>query len=253
MVIKKHIKITPLIVYVLTPSLNKSFRFQSDWPYNNSQIYLLDALLNDIERDDKKKFTINNDKYVFETNVKYPNNAKLVSQKIVIGKDLKFEKVVVYDKNGIDIMNINFNKIVYSPKLSDKDFDLSDIINEDNNEVLEETSNLDDTIYPLFVPSGTKLIAENQVNKENGKRIIMNYDGEKSFLLVEETEDVFNEFTIIPTYGEPCLLMDTLGVVSDNSLSWNSGGVDFYLVSDVMDKDEMVEVAQSITGIVSMK
>ena len=27
-------------VYVITPSLNKSFKFQSDWPYNNSQIYL---------------------------------------------------------------------------------------------------------------------------------------------------------------------------------------------------------------------
>ena len=29
-------------VYVLTPSLNKSFKFQSDWPYINSQIYLID-------------------------------------------------------------------------------------------------------------------------------------------------------------------------------------------------------------------
>ena len=28
-------------VYVLTPTLNKSFKFQSDWPYNNSQVYLL--------------------------------------------------------------------------------------------------------------------------------------------------------------------------------------------------------------------
>ena len=27
-------------VYIVTPSLNKSFKFQSDWPYNNSQIYL---------------------------------------------------------------------------------------------------------------------------------------------------------------------------------------------------------------------
>ena len=27
-------------VYVVTPSLNKSFKFQSDWPYNNSQVYL---------------------------------------------------------------------------------------------------------------------------------------------------------------------------------------------------------------------
>ena len=34
-------------VYVVTPDLNKSFKFQSDWPNNGSQSYLLDVLLND--------------------------------------------------------------------------------------------------------------------------------------------------------------------------------------------------------------
>ena len=33
-------------VFVLTPSLNKSFKFQSEWPYNNSQSYLLQTLVN---------------------------------------------------------------------------------------------------------------------------------------------------------------------------------------------------------------
>ena len=40
-------------VYVLTPSLKKSFKFQSDWPYNNSQVYLLQSIINDIENDSK--------------------------------------------------------------------------------------------------------------------------------------------------------------------------------------------------------
>ena len=31
-------------VYVITPSLNKTFKFQSEWPYNNSQIYLLQPI-----------------------------------------------------------------------------------------------------------------------------------------------------------------------------------------------------------------
>lgn len=43
-------------VYVVTPSLNKSFKFQSDWPYNNSQVYLLNAISNDIKNDEKTKF-----------------------------------------------------------------------------------------------------------------------------------------------------------------------------------------------------
>ena len=31
-------------VFVLTPALNKSFKFQSDWPQNSSQAYLYESL-----------------------------------------------------------------------------------------------------------------------------------------------------------------------------------------------------------------
>ena len=51
---------------------------------------------------------------------------------------------------------------------------------------------------------------------------------------------------IIPTFGEPYQLMDTLGVMTDTSLSWTSNGVEYYLISEVMSKDELIEVAQSI-------
>ena len=48
-------------VYVVTPSLNKSFKFQSDWPYNNSQVYLLSSLLDDISLDEDRKFSLEDD------------------------------------------------------------------------------------------------------------------------------------------------------------------------------------------------
>ena len=240
-------------VYVLTPSLNKSFRFQSDWPYNNSQIYLLDAIDNDIQRDKKIQFKEDNNCYMLTTGVHYPNNSKLVKQKIYFSKKGRLKKVVVYDSDGIDIMSMEFGNIDYSPDFSKKEFSINSIISKKGKDNIKETSNLDDVIYPLFVPKGTKLVDEEKIKKSNGERVIMNYDGEKSFLLVEETTDVFKDFTIIPSSGEPYLLLDSLGVMTDNSLSWTSGGVDFYLVSDVMNKDEMIEVAQSISGIVSMK
>ena len=239
-------------VYVVTPSLNKSFRFQSDWPYDNSQIYLLNALVKDIENDTDLEFIKKEDNYILKTKVKYPNNSKLINQKIVLDKDLDPVKVDVYNKNGVIAMTMKFNKIVYSPKFDKDEFNLDKIISKDNEETLESSS-LEDIIYPLFIPTGTKLVNEDKLKKENGDRVIMTYDGEKSFMLVEETADVFNDFTVIPTLGEPYLLMDTIGVMADNSLTWTSGGIDYYLISDVMGKDEMVEVAQSITGIVSMK
>ena len=65
-------------VYVLTPSLNKSFKFQSQWPYNSSQIYLLQTIIKDIENDKDKAFEQTNDGYVFTTKVNYSNNSELV-------------------------------------------------------------------------------------------------------------------------------------------------------------------------------
>ena len=239
-------------VYVLTPALNKSFRFQSDWPYNNSQIYLLNALINDIKNDKNSDFLLKNKQFIFKTKVNYPNNNKLVNQKIIINSNYKPSKVIVYDKDGVNIMTMKFNKINYSPKFSKDEFNISNIVSDDYEEV-KETTSLEDVSYPLFLPTGTKLVDENRIKKENGERVIMNFDGEKSFLLVEETADVFNEFTIIPSAGEPYFLKDTLAVMTDNSLSWESGNVDYYLVSDVMSMDEMVEIAQSIGGVIPMK
>ena len=239
-------------VYVLTPALNKSFKFQSDWPYNNSQIYLLGALVNDLKNDNDLVLNKKDDKYIFKSKVNYVNNTKLSYQKVVLGNNLDFEKVIVYDKDGIEAMTMVFDNIDYSYKFKKNDFDLDTII-DNSEEELHKTGNLDDVIYPLYIPSGTKLVNEDKINKDNGQRVIMNYDGDKSFLLVEETSDVFNEFTIIPTIGEPYLLMDTLGVATSNSLSWTSGGIDYYLVSAVMSQNELVEIAQSISGIVSMK
>ena len=239
-------------VYVLTPALNKSFKFQSDWPYNNSQIYLLNTLINDIKEDKNSKFFNKDNEYVFTSVVRYVNNNRLVNQKVVLGKDGTFEKVIVYDKEGIEAMTFDIDRIDYSYKFKKDEFDLDSIIDSSEEKVLE-SGNLDDIIYPLYVPNGTKLVNEDRIKKSNGERVIMNYDGDKPFLLVEETSDVFNEFTIIPTIGEPYLIMDTLGVVSNNSLSFSSDGIDYYLVSDVMSSDELIEVAQSISGIVSMK
>ena len=288
-------------VYVLTPSLNKSFKFQSDWPYNNSQIYLLDAISSDIKNDKDSEISKKDNKYFLMTKVNYSNNSRLIKQKLEFDEEFNLSKVIVYDKDGIEVMTMKFDKIKLNCKFSKEYFDVDSIIDSEstttesdnknesnttkdsnkdnekntdnktsnntnktnkntiNNDRNSNTNNtkttgrLDDIVYPLFLPSGTKLVDEERVKKDNGERVIMTYEGEKSFLLVEETMDVFNEFTIIPSSGEPFQLMDTLGVMTNNSLSWSSGTTDYYLVSDVMSKDEMIEVAQSIGNVNSLK
>ena len=112
---------------------------------------------------------------------------------------------------------------------------------------------LDDVIYPLVIPEGTKLVSEEKIKKDVGERVIMTFDGEKPFVLVEETVVAEDEFTIIPTYGEPYQLSDSLGVMTNNSLSWISKGIEYYIISDVLEQDEIIEIAQSINVLPTMK
>ena len=72
-------------------------------------------------------------------------------------------------------------------------------------------------------------------------------------MLVEETVSIEEEFSIIPTYGEPLLLADTVAALSSNSISWVSGGIEYYIVSDVMSQVELIEIASSISAIPTMK
>ncbi len=232
-------------VFILTPSLNKSFKFQSDWPYNNSQIYLLDKVLDDINGDSEYKFKKTSDGFEITNKVNYPNNKNLVKEKIVLDDKYDIKKIYVYDDEDLICMKMTFKDINYSPKFKDDYFDIDEVMSSFNEEVIE-TGVFEDTMYPLFIPEGTKLTNEERIKTDYGERVILTFDGDKSFLLVEETANAEDEFTIIPTFGEPYQLMDTLGVMTDTSLSWTSNGIEYYLISEVMSKDELIEVAQSI-------
>ena len=74
----------------------------------------------------------------------------------------------------------------------------------------------------------------------------MTFAGDNPFILVQETVKPSKELEIIPTYGEPFMLIDTVGSLTDTSYTWTSNGVEYYIVSDQMEQTELLEVAKSI-------
>ena len=245
-------------VYVVTPSLNKSFKFQSDWPYNNSQVYLLSSLLDDINNDEERVFETKDNEYVFTTRVNYPNSPKLEKQKIYFNANNLPTRVEVLDKDGNVEIKMVFNKIDLKADFNDTYFDLSSILDtevkEENNEEQQntetetkETATIDDIIYPMYLPTNTYLVNQEKVKVDNGERLILTFAGDSSFVLVEETVSITNSPEIIPTYGEVELIGASLAVINDNSANWFSNGIEYYVVSDTMDSSEILEVAKSIS------
>lgn len=247
-------------VYVVTPSLNKSYKFTSEWPYNSSQAYILSTLVKDIKNDDSITFEEVDGEYVLKAKVNYPNNSELTYQKLYFDSKMNLKAVDVFDKDDVLAISVKFNKINYKAKLKEEDFNIDSIVDKKVNAEVEEESNvskveedetvetatLEDVIYPLYVPADTYLKEKEMINTENGERAILTFNGAKNFVLIEETTVANQEYETIPVFGDPLLINDTIGVMSSNSLSWSDNNVNYYLASNDMSSAEILTVANSL-------
>ena len=275
-------------IYVITPALNKSFKFQSEWPGNSSQAYLLGSLVTDIKNDGGVEINESEDGYIIKSSVNYPNNEELTYQKIYLTKDKNVEKVEVFNKTDIVKIKVTFNSVDLKANLKESDFKLDDYIKEedtpdeksekeienticteDNKETCkqenqniteekpeknnlnnqtntEETTNIENIIYPLYIPSNTYLTSSETIETTRGNRVILTFSGEKNFVLIEEVTIKADEMEIVPVYGEPLMLSETIGALSANSLSWDVNNISYYLASTELTVNEMQTIANSL-------
>ncbi|MBN3523391.1 outer membrane lipoprotein-sorting protein [Paenibacillus apiarius] len=111
-------------VFVLTPSLNKIFRFQSDWPENQGQVYLYQTLVRSILSDNGRQFATDGDSYVFEVAANYQTDS-LVRQKIWLNKnDYAPKQVQVTDSDANVVVEMKFNQFVFGTKFDKDSFDM---------------------------------------------------------------------------------------------------------------------------------
>jgi outer membrane lipoprotein-sorting protein len=241
-------------VFVLTPALNKSFKFQSDWPQNSSQAYLYESLIKDILEDKTAKFSSTNDFYVFETKTRYQNNKMLPFQEIKLNKrDLSPAVVKVMDPDRNALVTVEFTKVKFDANLDKEDFDMKKNMTRAQLGLPAMAKVKDSAFsvkYPTALIKGTKLIEEKDLNIEDGKRVVLTYDGKKSFTLVQEKVVSKPAAAIASTYaeGQPVDLGFTIGAVSEHSITWSQDGVDYTIASKNLTKDELITVASSVQG-----
>lgn len=234
-------------VLVLTPSLNKSFKFQSEWPYNNSQTYLLQNLISDLKADKKRKFTKNKDGYMYTVAASYSNNKELVKQNIYVDKKLTITKVEVMNKKGQVKMTMKMKTTDLKSNYDKNYFALKDNMTVSASTDVKPTSKIEDIVYPMYLPSETKLENQERIKKTDGERVILTFTGKKPFTIVEETVNAEKGNTIIPVSGEIERVSDVVGNVSSNAVSWISNNMEYYITSSALNKTELLEIANSIS------
>ena len=251
-------------VYVLTPSLNKSFKFQSNWPYNGSQSYLLKSVVDDLKKDDKVSMKKQNNMYILKSKVNYRNNINLKYQIVKVDKNYNIKSVYVYDKDNVCQIKVDITSLDMNAKFKNNYFSVDENMDvwKSENKVTKQdeeengakkttdknsSKELEEAVYPMYLPEGTYLETEKTVDLDKGSRIIMTFAGEKPFMLVEQTALYEDEFSVIPTSGEIDMLASAVAVIDDTSVSFISDDVEYYLVSNNLSKGELLKVAKSLS------
>ncbi|PYI52943.1 DUF4367 domain-containing protein [Paenibacillus flagellatus] len=237
-------------VFVLTPHLNKMFRFQSDWPENSGQVYLFQSLVQSIVMDNDRQFTEEKDAYVFDVVANYQNGL-LSRQKIWLNKkDYAPKQVHVTDDNNNVLVAVNFTQFEFGKKFEKDSFDMQRNMTSWNIQSMptsatasdatkqgataaggtkqdptatgvQKTGTTDKTagasaqsfgiLEPIYVPQGVKKQDLKEVKLGEDKAILFRYSGTYNYTLVESMPQA-KTVTSLP--GDILDLGYTLGVVT---------------------------------------
>ncbi|MDQ0418431.1 outer membrane lipoprotein-sorting protein [Croceifilum oryzae] len=241
-------------VYVLTPHLKKSYRFQSDWPATSGQIYLYQTILSSIVEDSSRKVETGEKGYQFEVSTTKYMNKTWVKQKIWLTSDYKPEKVEVYDEKDQSVVKMVFDRFEYGTKFDKDVFDSERNLTQapvPSKETLGRMHSELSTITPGVIPQGTTLADEQTIQGANGSIVVQRFQGAKPFTISQRK--AMPDQLEKASYGKPVQVQSSLGMLlefsTQKSLTWvdSERQVEYEMVSS-MDTSEMIEIATSLTN-----
>nr|WP_106781587.1 outer membrane lipoprotein carrier protein LolA [Lysinibacillus timonensis] len=235
-------------VFVVTPSLKKTYKFQSEWPKQNSQAYLIGALGEDLLADPNVVMEEDESNYIFQAATRNNHKSVMPTQKITVDKKTKLPtSVSVMNEAGEEQLLITFSNIDLSMEHKEEEYAVEKFTEESGNSTGTVETQEFQVHYPMVQWEGTTLVGEQQVVEDGVERVILTFEGDKAFTLMEQPI-VYNEESTVPVFapGDPADLGFTIGAITDNSISWEQNGVSFFLASENLTREEMIEVASSV-------
>ncbi|MCM3723805.1 MULTISPECIES: LolA family protein [Solibacillus] len=234
-------------VFVVTPSLRKTHKFQSEWPKQNSQAYIIGALADDLVSDSKAVMTEDDASYTFEVATRNVDQTALPVQQIVIDKKTMLPtKVSVMDESLQEQVVITFADIKLGVKHTAEEYAVEKFTEKEEKKAA--SAEVADTEFSVYYPTidwaHTKLTDEFEVQEDGNTRVILTFEGEKPFTLMQQP--IQSDETILPVSGDPADLGYTIGAITDNSIQWDKDGMTFFIASTKLTKDELLEVAASV-------
>lgn len=96
--------------------------------------------------------------------------------------------------------------------------------------------------------ANTKLVDEEKISDDGVNRVVLTFEGEKNYTLMQEPSKRNEQMLPVFAPGDIAHIGGTIGSITENSLSWEDNGKTFFLASKDLTLSEMIEVASSLTA-----
>ncbi|KIL35755.1 membrane protein [Cohnella kolymensis] len=270
-------------VFVLTPQLNKSYRFQSDWPDNQGQVYLYQTLVQSIMLDESRQLTTDKDTYVFDVMASNYQNGSFARQKIWLSQnDYSPRHVEVTDTNANVMIEVDFKNFKFGKKFDKSAFDMdtnmgskpgtkpstgagdgsspdataapgasaspedADGVNEEDASTLPEQSLDVVEPDPEALPVGVQFKDRAEVQLGENMGVMLRYSGTYDFTILEmipKDRKALNSEGIVQDLG---FTVGHLSLGDVKTLTWTYQGIEYRLTSADLPQEDMVTIAQSM-------
>lgn len=229
-------------VYVLSPIINKTYKFSSTWPNENSTPYVLSSLVDDIINDVDLQIVEEENIFIVSCKAKNQINTNIEREEIKFNKDTLLPvEACLYDKLDKLRMKVTFNEFNLKPNLSEGDFNVDANM---TSLILEMSEGVDEGEFslPTYSPYNVTY-TQKSLNNE----LLISYSGDEISYTIHQSYVKPEEVNVvISTSGDFVLLNNTIGICKDDSLSWCSGGIEYKIYSDSLNIDELMGIANSI-------
>lgn len=239
-------------VFVVTPALQKSYKFQSDWPKGNSQAYLIGGLAEDLKEDETATMTEQEDAYLFEVATRNHEKTALPIEQIEINKKTMLPtRVSLLNEALEEKVVVTFDEVTLGTKRQASEYAVEKF--SEKEEKLATTADIVkkdfQTYYPILNWTHTKLVDEKKFSEDDNEaqRVILTFEGEKSFTLFQQPALTTASLVPVTSPGDLADLGDTIGAVTDHSISWEKDGISFFIASTQLSREEMMEVAMTVS------
>lgn len=236
-------------VFVLVPSINKTFKVNSSWPSTSSYPYLLQSLSQDIISDTNMVTKKEGNNTVLELKARLHHSDINTSQKIIFGENKMPKEVLTYDQN----LNL-LNRFVINSIEQNLSLDKSLFVENESMDVLfeyfkENPMEYDRLVsYPTYYPEQTSLVEESITGDSKNRVAIMKFSGSTHYTIVQKFINCLEENVSEYVNGDIYVMGGVCAFVSENNVVFYSDGIQYQLASNTVDTLEMIKMGDSLTN-----